>query len=376
MVPSRLWDKFYSAGPPLVSLIGNTVIFVLLFLFGIPEFIPDPSDTIQVTVGTFFAPPPAPAQPSEGGGESENLSRLASSYNVASVASVQTPAQSAETIAVITSASRAASDLDFQQAAAPRIDQGQIARAAAVSRRNLAAAGSGQGNGSGMGTGAGGTVGRIGNLEIRTKRLAVIVDTSGSMFENKDVIQQARTQAGALCHDTHGKLVEQDGSAVNGKFVDTVLALAKRHPDAVYWLCDLEDGEIPEQRARLRDILRREKIRFYICTWKRHPTAELLAIINDSGGALDMQGLAADTKWATPAPMVTICLKSGRVTMGQLVKCGYANGSETITLRSADSSHDVAIAAGDAEAGSWANASAVVNEWLSSSCLCPADFKQ
>lgn len=376
MIPARLARWFSKAGPPLGSIIANSAAFVLLFLFGFPQFVPDTTDTIQVTVSEFFAQSPAPEKPSGGSEGSEALSRLLSNYTVGSA---HAPAESAEAIAAITSANSATPDLGLQKLTSPQIDQGKIARAMAVSQRNTQERGSLAGarsGGAGFGSGLGGTVGRIGNLEIRTKKLAVIVDTSPSMFENESVIGQARTEAATLCRDTRGKLVEQDGSAVNQKFVDTVFDLAKRRPDAIYWLCDLEDGENPEQRERLRDILKKEKIRLYICTWKHHPTAALRSIIEESGGALDTKGLAADTKWATTAPTVTVCLTSGQVVAGKLTRFGYRGWSETITLLSPTSSQEVVITASDAESESWANAVSLVSEWLANSCLCPSDFMQ
>ena len=51
---SALPDGLRKSGPWAVSAAANTILFAALFLYGVPRFVADSSDAIQVTVTSFF----------------------------------------------------------------------------------------------------------------------------------------------------------------------------------------------------------------------------------------------------------------------------------------------------------------------------------
>lgn len=281
------------AGPWAASAAANILLFALLFIYGVPKVVIDTSEAIQVTVTSFFAETPTPQRPDEnagGGGGQEGLAQAAASYQVA-------PATEATmSLAAVTTVNPTALQLDIPQA----ISKGE-ARLAPVSAIAKAAptAGTGGGNGGGNGTGIGDGTGtgqgpgtgsgasavhRIGKLRIQAQKICVILDVSGSMTRNMEV---AAKEARKLAESTGGTVVEIEDCNLSTFFVREVEAFAAAGADAVYWLCDLQDYQ--EQRCinDLSALLRKAKMKFYVSSWDKKPSAELSGAIRSSGGAFE-----------------------------------------------------------------------------------------
>ena len=283
------------AGPWAASAAANIALFALLFLYGVPRFVADTSEAMQVTVTSFFAETPTPQKPEEnantgGGGGQEGLAQAAASYQVA-------PATEATmSLAAVTTVNPTALQLDIPQT----ISKGE-ARLAPVSAIAKAAptAGTGGGNGGGNGTGIGDGTGtgqgsgtgsgasavhRIGKLRIQAQKICVILDVSGSMTRNMEV---AAKEARKLAESTGGTVVEIEDCNLSTFFVREVEAFAAAGADAVYWLCDLQDYQ--EQRCinDLSALLRKAKMKFYVSSWDKKPSSELSGAIRSSGGAFE-----------------------------------------------------------------------------------------
>ncbi len=124
------------AGPWATSAAVNLALFALLFLYGVPRFVADTSEVIQVTVTSFFIDTPPPQKPEGGGGGGgggaggESLSEALASFDV------QPDTAPATSVAAITSASPQALDLAIPQAdmTAPKIDGALIAKTVAAAK--------------------------------------------------------------------------------------------------------------------------------------------------------------------------------------------------------------------------------------------------
>lgn len=281
------------AGPWATSAAANLALFALLFLYGVPRFVADTSEAIQVTVTSFFAETPPPQKPDEnagGGGGQEALEAAAASYQVASATAATM------SLAAVTTVNPSALQINIPQT----ISKGEarlapvsaIAKAAptagsggGIGGGNGGGIGDGTGTGEGSGTGAGASaVHRIGKLRIQAEKICVILDVSGSMTRN---IAVAAEEARNLAESTGGTVVEFENSDLSIFFVREVEAFAAAGADAVYWLCDLQDYQ--EQRCinDLSALLKKAKMKFYVSSWDKKPSSELSEAIRSSGGAFE-----------------------------------------------------------------------------------------
>lgn len=182
----------------------------------------------------------------------------------------------------------------------PSVDNGQA---------GIEGLGRGFGIGPGVGAGQSGTaVGsmKIGKVAVKSNRLGVILDVSGSMEEHLRVVRRdirtafrsAETVEVEGCRlDAHAKKEGEELPPVKLKSkADSVIEAVEmlvvhRKIDALYWFSDLQDGETKEGLARLGELLRLEKgrgraVRLYIRTLKVKPSTELTRIVRASGGAI------------------------------------------------------------------------------------------
>lgn len=295
-----------TSGPLAASATINLALFALLFLYGIPRIVVDTSEAIQVTVTSFFVNTPAPEKPAEGGGGAggESISEALASFNVTSAAPTAT-------VAAITSNNPQALDIKIPQATvtAPKIDNALLAKtvaAAARTQNNVASGnqassglGNGQGKGAGLGAGngqGGGNSNKIGKLKLQTEKFGVIVDVSDSMARNS---RKVKAQAETICKKTNGKMIELKNCQINQNFVAAVNELAAEGVDTIYWICDLFDDQQPKETAQVHQILLEHKIKLIVATWGDSPSSALRAIIQETGGALDPQGPAAQDQAAS-----------------------------------------------------------------------------
>ncbi len=142
------------AGPWAISAAANIILFALLFLYGVPRFVADTSEAIQVTVTSFFAETPPPQKPDEnagGGGGQKALEAAAASYQVASATAATM------SLAAVTTVNPSALQINIPQADATDATAGIAAKIATVNAAAKAAptAGTGGGIGGGNGSGAG-----------------------------------------------------------------------------------------------------------------------------------------------------------------------------------------------------------------------------
>jgi hypothetical protein len=152
---------------------------------------------------------------------------------------------------------------------------------------DLFAAGDAIGAGVGVDRSSGIGVKKIGGLTIKAKKISVVTDNSGSMREAQETVGK---EADKLVRSTRGRRVDINGCRVDEGFLQAVRKVAISNVDAIYWLCDLQDFQDPEVVEKLREFLLKEKIKFYICSWDRRPSAAMQAIIDQTGGAFELRG--------------------------------------------------------------------------------------
>jgi hypothetical protein len=146
---------------------------------------------------------------------------------------------------------------------------------------------------------------RIGSLFIRARRLGVILDDSPSMTpflpELRSEIRKNfrgsvfREVTGCFLGETKGdkpgpQLFYYDPAAVMRAIRELV---EDRKVDALFWFCDLQDGETEEALEELREVLGigrtgKRPVKFYVRSLDQKPSDELMQIIDRSGGEIDV----------------------------------------------------------------------------------------
>ena len=155
--------------------------------------------------------------------------------------------------------------------------------------------------------GGGGNMGsmRVGKINVKSMRLGVILDVSGSMEshlpgvkrEVRKAFRDAKTVDVEGCSLVGTKTDEEEEQKVRLKSTaNTVLDAAEMlvldgKVDALYWFSDLQDTQTETGLARLRELLRIDQgrakaVRFYIRSLQVEPSPELTAIVKASGGAI------------------------------------------------------------------------------------------
>ena len=135
---------------------------------------------------------------------------------------------------------------------------------------------------------------RVGHIYIKSSKLGVIIDYSGG---SKNSIDLARTQVKRFGNVT---IKEMRGCAIGtgahndgqqGNIMPTVKTLISEKVDAIYWMCDLQDKEIPESVAALKTLLLDNHIKLYVYMTTQYDSAKnreaVIDIVKATGGALE-----------------------------------------------------------------------------------------
>jgi len=176
---------------------------------------------------------------------------------------------------------------------------------------------------SGAGTGEATESGTIGGMNVRSRRLGVILDVSASMSEQiKAVRKELRKSfsravivevAGCrLDYDTDDEdakeIFDPSKSKIEmkqkaGTVTEAVEMLVVRHrADAVYWFSDLNDARTKAGLDRLSQLLgthfgsERRPVKFYVQSVDEAPDEKLEGIATRSGGATKVKAYDVDTK--------------------------------------------------------------------------------
>lgn len=169
---------------------------------------------------------------------------------------------------------------------------------------------SGFDNGMGRGGAGMGSMGKIGRLSVRAKKLGVVLDVSPSMGPHLPAVRReirksfrdAPTMGVNGCRLDWNPGMEQPNAPSTRRSLPT----NKEHPaksvfeamqtliieekvDAIYWFSDLQDGESPDGLKQLQKLFRMDSdpkniVRLYIRSLERDPAPELNRIVRASGG--------------------------------------------------------------------------------------------
>lgn len=150
----------------------------------------------------------------------------------------------------------------------------------------------------------------IGKMQVKAKRLGVVLDVSGSMTSHlpavRKEIQKSFSNATTILID--GCRLDWDPDFVFKKtaerssrtgwtassVIEAINILVTRNKvDAIYWFSDLQDGETEQGRQRLLELLRVSEgpdkaVRLYIRSLEQQPTRKLNMIVRASGGLVEI----------------------------------------------------------------------------------------
>ncbi len=201
-------------------------------------------------------------------------------------------------LSVLPVVASAASDMTMSIPDLPSFDAGLA---------GLAGIGPGFGPGIGMGGGASGDGGsmKVGTMVVKSQRLGVILDVSGSMEEELPAVRQELRRAFAQAKtvkvegcglDWNGPTESREGRIRLRSSADSVLEAVEMlvvdgRVDAIYWFSDLQDSQTEPGLERLGDLLDLEKgrgkaVRLYVRSLERKPSSQLATIVRASGGAV------------------------------------------------------------------------------------------
>lgn len=175
----------------------------------------------------------------------------------------------------------------------------------------------GFGNGvgkSGAGTGAGDRTGSIGGMKIKSRRLGVVLDVSGSMdrqiravrVELRKSFSTARVVEVVGCsldwnkEDPGFDLQKAKMGARFKKNADSVveaveILITSANVDAIFWFSDLMDTQTKAGEQRLANLLGtrfgsdRRPVKFYVQSVDREPSPALTGIAKRSGGGVKVK---------------------------------------------------------------------------------------
>lgn len=161
---------------------------------------------------------------------------------------------------------------------------------------------------SGAGTGGATESGTIGGMRVRSQRLGVVLDVSGSMSEQIKAVRRELRQSftRATIVEVSGCRLDYDGEVPQfelskskielekeAKSVNEAIEMliVKHRADAIYWFSDLNDQHTKDGTDRLSHLLGvffgsdRRPIKFYVHSVDRNPSEKLEGIAKRSGGA-------------------------------------------------------------------------------------------
>ncbi len=146
---------------------------------------------------------------------------------------------------------------------------------------------------------------KIGKMFIRARRLGVILDDSPSMSPFLSDLRREirRGFKGSVIREVTGcfldvtnptkpppQLFYYDPAAVMREFQDLI---EKQKVDAIYWFCDLQDGETEDALLQLKSLLGTRRVgkrpvKLFVRSLDQKPGDELLEIIKMSGGDVEV----------------------------------------------------------------------------------------
>lgn len=157
----------------------------------------------------------------------------------------------------------------------------------------------------GSGSGREGGSMKIGRMEVRSMRLGVILDVSGSMQSLLPEVKREIRKGFSSAEIVNVEGCRLDWRPVEGEQSDRVklkrearsvieaveMLVVAGKVDAIYWFSDLQDGETEEGVARLGQLLRidgakPQRVKLYIRSLQNPPRRELATIVRASGGAV------------------------------------------------------------------------------------------
>lgn len=172
---------------------------------------------------------------------------------------------------------------------------------------------------SGAGTAAATESGSLGGMNVRSRRLGVILDVSASMSEQIKAVRKDLRQnfSRAVIVEVPGcRLDYEVGSEVFDPSKSTIelqkeaksvvegveMLIVKHRADAIYWFSDLNDARTKTGLARLSQLLgthfgsERRPIKFYVQSVDEAPDAKLEDIAKRSGGATQVKAYDLNDK--------------------------------------------------------------------------------
>ena len=264
---------------------------------------------IEIDTGSFLVSEEGSGQPPGGGGSV--------SVPMPDIMEISAPAPAVVEMAALTTANPTMS-FSLPAGAAlsgvsPRIGVGRANVSNTVSGSPGEGVGSGGGNGGGIGGGNGSGAGvgqgtgdsdggegvgkrikKIGRIPIDAEKLGVIIDTSTSMKPRSDSAKNQAMRYKNAIIKTMGSCdilkKQRNGPAV----LDFVEEFGEQGVDAVYWLCDLQDYQSEEGVEILAEMLERYEMKLYISSWDQPPSPRLQTIVQNSGGAVELNGRLQD----------------------------------------------------------------------------------
>lgn len=157
----------------------------------------------------------------------------------------------------------------------------------------------------GSGSGREGGSMKIGRMEVRSMRLGVILDVSGSMQSLLPEVKREIRKGFSSAEIVNVEGCRLDWRPVEGEQSDRIklkrearsvieaveMLVVAGKVDAIYWFSDLQDGETEEGVARLGQLLRidgakPQRVKLYIRSLQNPPRRELATIVRASGGAV------------------------------------------------------------------------------------------
>lgn len=314
-VPKMLSGNAVAAASWSASVAINAALITAALFFAVPRIAVISRDAMQVSIEPFITPqqesaPPAPDNPlsskdvlfeiqeSQSPSQASGLSPSELMLPPSTVLNLKIPEQAkfgppAASVGAISANSPNARPLpvsDVWSAGPPRPNApGADGTAKTANSR-------GGGNGRDVGPRFGNgpvTTSQLGNLNISTRKIAVVMDNSDSMQVARGIVENAVRLAKTLGRGNTKLWKQHPHGGVDKGLVSTVSELAQHRPDAIYWVTDLRDVEDESELSRLREVLLRNKIRLYVCTWFNNPSEGLMGVIDASGGAVDRQGGAS-----------------------------------------------------------------------------------
>lgn len=172
---------------------------------------------------------------------------------------------------------------------------------------------------SGAGTSEATESGTIGGMNVRSRRLGVILDVSASMSEQIKAVRKElrKSFSRAVIVEVSGcrldyesddqvfdpskseiKLEQKAKSVVEG----VEMLVVKHRADAIYWFSDLNDARTKAGLDRLSQLLgthfgsERQPIKFYVQSVDEAPDAKLEGIATRSGGATKVKAYDVENK--------------------------------------------------------------------------------